>query len=78
MNKYPTIKHLVKGREAFFIYYFDKELWYGIEYEVDKFFVFPVPVEDIGTAKFLAADKAILFMRYIKKHLKVLERVDMK
>lgn len=41
--------------------------------EVDEankpFFSFPVPVADCGDASFLAHDKALLFMRYIRKHL---------
>lgn len=30
-------------------------------------FVFPVPLEDIGDATLLKEDKAIIFMRYIRK-----------
>lgn len=36
-------------------------------------FEFPVPVSDIGNATFLAEDRAPLFMRYIRKHLELLE-----
>jgi hypothetical protein len=32
-------------------------------------FEFPVPISDIGTATLLAQDKAILFLRYIRKHV---------
>lgn len=32
----------------------------------------PVPLSDVGNATFLAEDKALLFMRYIRKHLAVL------
>jgi hypothetical protein len=32
-----------------------------------------VPIDDIGNATSLAEDKAILFMRYIRKHLNTLE-----
>ena len=35
-------------------------------------FEFPVPIEDIGDATFLADDKALLFMRYIRKHLETI------
>lgn len=34
---------------------------------------FPVPVEDTGEADFLASDKGIYFMRYIRKFLVTLE-----
>lgn len=48
-----------------FQYYRDGQLFYQTEAGL----VFPVPVEDIGNATFLAEDKAILFMRYIRKFL---------
>jgi hypothetical protein len=35
----------------------------GIDY------VFPVPLSDVGDATLLATDKAMLFMRYIRKAL---------
>lgn len=38
-------------------------------------FEFPVPLEDIGEATLLWEDKAIFFMRYIRKHLETIERV---
>lgn len=50
-----------------FQFYKDKSLWYKTE----KDFVFPVPIEDIGSATFLVQDKAILFMRYIRKHIEL-------
>jgi hypothetical protein len=31
-----------------------------------------VPIEEAGTATFLAEDRAILFMRYIRKHMTTL------
>ena len=36
-------------------------------------FKFPVPITDCGDGTFLAADKAILFMRYIRRHVAYLE-----
>lgn len=48
-----------------FQYYRDGQLYYKTEPGM----LFPVPIEDIGNATFLAEDKAILFMRYIRKHL---------
>lgn len=32
-------------------------------------FEFPVPLDDVGNATLLAQDKALLFMRYIRKHI---------
>lgn len=41
-------------------------------------FRFPVPTSDVGDASFLSEDKAILFMRYIRKSIeeKTLEEVE--
>lgn len=59
------------GKKVKFIYFKIDELWY----ETECGFKFPVPLirEEIGEATFLAEDKAILFMRYIRRHIKVLE-----
>ncbi|MBE0525354.1 MAG: hypothetical protein IH631_00305 [Candidatus Thorarchaeota archaeon] len=65
-----TIKDMVKDNQKVqFQFYRDKELWYKTE----TGFEFPVPIEDIGNAIFLAEDKALLFMRYIRKHLNKIE-----
>lgn len=65
-----NITELVKGGKiARFTHYVDGELWYKTE----DGFTFPVPISDIGDATFLAEDKAILLMRYIRKHLQLLE-----
>lgn len=65
-----NIKDMVKdNKKVKFTHYFDGQLWYVTECD----FKFPVPIEDIGTATFLAEDKAMMFMRYIKKHMKVIE-----
>jgi hypothetical protein len=65
-----NIKEMVKdGKTVAFIYYKDSELWYQTECG----FEFPVPITDTGNATFLARDKAMLFMRYIRKHISMLE-----
>ena len=75
----PALKELVGGdRQVSFTRYFDGNLWYRAEYNVlsrggPDYFEFPVPISDIGNATFLAQDKAILFMRYIRKHLEALK-----
>jgi hypothetical protein len=62
----PTLKDLVSGgKQVHFLFYRQKELWY----KTDDGFEFPVPIDDIGDGVFLATDKAMLFMRYIRKHL---------
>lgn len=57
------IKDHIKGTVAF-QYYRAGELWYKTS---ETGLLFPVPVADIGDATFLANDKAMLFMRYIRK-----------
>lgn len=65
-----SIKEMVKGgKRVKFVHYRAKELIY----ETECGFQFPVPISDCGEATFLAEDKAMLFMRYIRKQLKLLE-----
>lgn len=64
------LKSMVAGnRRVRFTKYFDGNLYYT----TDSGFEFPVPISDIGTATFLVEDRAILFMRYIRKHLELVE-----
>lgn len=62
-----TIKELVQGNFVHFQEYRKGNLWYCLE--DDPSFVFPVPIDDIGDGVFKKVDRAILFMRYIRKHL---------
>jgi hypothetical protein len=62
---------LVKNQKVYFQYYRDKELWY----KTDSNFLFPVPISDAGTATFQNEDKAILFMRYIRKYKEEMDKV---
>lgn len=60
-----NIKRAVKnGGKVKFKYYFDGRLFYKTDFSE----VFSVPVSDCGDAKFLPIDKAMLFMRYMRKH----------
>ena len=63
------ILDLVKNQQAHFEYYRDNELWY----KTDSGFLFPVPISDIGNATFSRDDKAIMFMRYIRKYKEEME-----
>jgi hypothetical protein len=66
-----SIKDMVSGdKQVTFVRYRDSELWYVTE----DSFEFPVPVADIGNATFLARDKALLLMRYMRKHLQMVEQ----
>ena len=60
------IRDIVKDQNAHFVFYRDRALFY----ETDKGFQFPVPIEDAGSATFNKEEKAIILMRYIRKHLK--------
>jgi hypothetical protein len=64
-----TLKEMiVNNQKVRFSFYRDGELWY----ETECGFRFPVPIADAGTATFLAEDRAILFMRYIRRQMAVL------
>lgn len=63
------LKDLVKDSMVHFKFYRQGEL----HYETDGGFQFVVPTADTGDGVFLAEDKAILFMRYIRKQLEANE-----
>ncbi len=67
MNILELIKdnkaHFVSYKEGFFIYRVND-------------FEFPVPLSDIGGATLLAEDKAIFFMRWIRKHINEKEKAN--
>lgn len=66
-----TLKEMVgKGQTVRFRFYRDRELWYV----TNCGFEFPVPVADTGTGLFQAEDRAILFMRWIRKHRDLISR----
>ena len=59
-----SVKELVAGGKlVHFQFYRKGELWY----KTDDGFEFAVPVADAGDGVFLASDRAMLFMRYIRK-----------
>ncbi len=60
-----NIKDMVKNKKVNFLYYRTEELWYKTECG----FEFPVPISDVGTGVFYSEDKAILFMRWIRRHM---------
>ena len=66
-----TIKEMIENNQRVrFRFYRDGQLWY----ETECGFEFPVPIAEAGTATFLAEDKAILFMCYIRKHMEFLKK----
>lgn len=59
---------MVSGNKTVkFMYYRKDNLWY----QAENGYVFPVPISDCGEATFLPEDKAMLFMRYIRKQLEL-------
>ena len=65
-----TVKEMiVNNQKVRFSFYRDGSLWY----ETECGFRFPVPVAEAGTAAFAAEDRAILFMRYIRKQMEHVE-----
>ncbi len=69
--KTRTIKEMVRNNQkVHFRFYRDGQLWYATECG----FEFPVPIAEAGTATFFAEDRAILFMRYIRKYMEFLAK----
>lgn len=69
MDSTPDLKDLIKNKEVFFNFYRAGELYYITE----DGFEFVVPISDTGDGVFLGRDKAIYFMRYIRKQLEANE-----
>jgi len=65
----PVIKDLVGNDQMVRFHHYEwNELWY----EHYTGFLFPVPISDTGDATFLNEDRAILFMRWMRKYIKEL------
>lgn len=60
---------MVAGKTVKFVKYQRSELWYVTECG----FEFPVPLDETGDAAFLDTDKAMMFMRWIRKYMEFLE-----
>ena len=60
-----NIREIVKNQNAHFVFYRDQSLFY----ETDNGFLFSVPISDAGSATINSTEKAILLMRYIRKHI---------
>jgi len=76
-----NIKEMVRNDNvAEFRYYRDGNLWYRVQWMAQNLsiqeFMFPVPIEDIGNATFNHTERALLMMRYIRKHIKTTEEQE--
>lgn len=68
-----NIKEMVTdNKKAKFIFYKMNELWY----ETETGFKFPVPINDTGDGVFNSEEKALLLMRYIRKHVAMLQEAE--
>jgi hypothetical protein len=63
-----SVKEIVKDNKVKFSHYRAGHLYYRVVVNYIGY-VFPVPIDDIGDATFLDEDKALIFMRYIRKAL---------
>ena len=61
-----NITALIKDNYVHFRRYRAGNFFYGIVFEAKRY-EFPVPLEDVGDATLPDSDKAIMFMRYIRK-----------
>jgi hypothetical protein len=61
-----NIKDIVKNNTVTFNYYRQGVMYYEVTYN-DAEYTFPVPLSDVGDATLNVAEKAILYMRYIRK-----------
>jgi hypothetical protein len=64
--KTPKIIDLVRNNKVSFSYYRKGMMYYSVSLDGLEY-LFPVPLDDIGDATLFKEDKAILFMRYIRK-----------
>ena len=65
-----TVKEMVSGGKMVrFLRYAKGELWYATE----DGFAFPVPISDTGNGAFQNEDRAMLFMRWIRKQVEAVQ-----
>ena len=62
-----NIKDIVKDNVVDFVKFRQGIAYYRVGVPGHGDYMFPVPVDDLGEATILATDKAIMFMRYIRK-----------
>ena len=62
------VKDIVKDNAVCFLKYRKGIAYYGVKVPPENHeYMFPIPLSDIGDATLLATDKAMVFMRYIRK-----------
>lgn len=66
-----NLTEIVKNKKARFVQYREG----NFIYETEDGFQFPVPLAEVGSASMLAEDRALFFMRWIRRHLAAMEAV---
>lgn len=61
------IKALVKGNSVEFDHFRNGVFYYFLVSNGKRFFTFPVPLEDVKSTTLPATEKALTFMRWIRK-----------
>ena len=65
------IKEIVKDNTVHFTKYRQGYVYYVVRVPSENAdYMFPVPLSDIGDATLLTTDKAMVFMRYIRRAIK--------
>jgi hypothetical protein len=68
MGNQMNIKDIVKDNHVRFLRYRQGIMFYSVSVAgTPDEYTFPVPLSDVGNATLDAQDKAIIFMRYIRK-----------
>jgi hypothetical protein len=72
-----TVAEFVKsGNMVHFEYLRSGVMYYSVKNTTNEcVFIFPVPISDVGQASMLATDKAITYMRWIRKAIDSKEMV---
>ena len=61
-----NIKDVVKDNKVYFLFYRQQHMYYGVDVRGEQL-MFPVPLEDVQEATLNAEEKAITYMRYIRR-----------
>ncbi|MEM7081539.1 MAG: hypothetical protein AAF465_02275 [Pseudomonadota bacterium] len=62
-----NIKDIVRGNTVRFVRYRQGVAYYGVDIPKRGAYLFPVPLEDVGGATLELEDKAVMYMRYIRR-----------
>jgi len=67
-----NITDIVRNKKARFVQFREG----NFIYQTEDGFQFPVPLAEVGSATLLAEDKALFFMRWIRKHLAIKSNLE--